>query len=313
MREHLNSLTGLRGLAAISVFLAHAEIGKYFSALGNYSAFFKWHNGAVDLFFVLSGFTLAYVYVQDGSRKVNYRDYALARFARIFPLYFVAFAAATLLVIPTLSIKYRFSAFAPDFILQLLMVNAWPLVGNSTFFNVPSWSISIEIFCYIIVFPLMVAIYRKETHNTGFATLAGIVLMSASFLLYKNFYNSQLFALGDLPQAHPLSYWVNIFRGILGFSAGYIAYFSFLKKDRVFQLCRDYADYIFWPLFCSSSLATSICLRVSICSLSWPLLCVLHARAVGVMSTGFLGGYFSNTSGIYRIRYISGTLSWSLF
>ena len=292
-REHLNSLTGLRGLAAGTVFLAHANVDEYFLPLGKYPAFFKWHNGAVDLFFVLSGFTLAYVYIQDGSRKINYRDYAIARYARIFPLYFITLAAATLLlVLPSLNTKYGWDEFVPDFLLQLVMINAWPLIGNSTFFNVPSWSISIEMFCYVLVFPLMAAVYRRENHNPGFAALSGVVLMAVSFLLYRNFYNSQLFALGDLDGAHPMSYWVNIFRGILGFSAGYIAYFSFLEKDQVFQYCGKFADYIFL-LFVLTLLAGHFNLLPGqhLFIILAPFLCLACAGGHGYVNR-LLGGVF---------------------
>ena len=80
--SELKALTGLRGVAALTVALAHYNL----PILGAANRLFFWHNAAVDLFFCLSGFTLALVYVGQPSR-LGCGIMGVARFARIYPLY----------------------------------------------------------------------------------------------------------------------------------------------------------------------------------------------------------------------------------
>jgi peptidoglycan/LPS O-acetylase OafA/YrhL len=57
-KPELKALTGVRGVTAIVVALAHFRI----MLPANLHMLYMWHNAAVDLFFVLSGFTLCYAY-----------------------------------------------------------------------------------------------------------------------------------------------------------------------------------------------------------------------------------------------------------
>ena len=96
----IRPLTGLRFVAALLVVIHH-----YFGiATGDYgqradprvpnliaSAFV-----GVNFFFILSGFILAYNYLgADGQLRVTRRDFWAARFARIYPVYVLAFLVAT--------------------------------------------------------------------------------------------------------------------------------------------------------------------------------------------------------------------------
>ena len=82
--DYLNSLTSLRGLAAILVVMSH--LGSF----GFYSVYF-WGAGqvGVGIFFCLSGFLMGYLYID---RKFDYNQtvkYAIARFCRIAPPYLI--------------------------------------------------------------------------------------------------------------------------------------------------------------------------------------------------------------------------------
>src|SRR5947209_20217313 len=93
---HLRPLTGLRFMAALLVVIHH-----YFGiATGDYgqradprvptliAAAFV----GVNIFFILSGFILAYNYLDaDGQLRITCRDFWAARFARIYPVYVLAF------------------------------------------------------------------------------------------------------------------------------------------------------------------------------------------------------------------------------
>src|SRR5262249_9958006 len=98
---------------------------------------------AVGLFFVLSGFVLAYNYA---GREVSARKFWLARFARIYPAYLLGF----LLIAPAVVFRYQdnpgkltASGLAAGTLLQ-----AW-IPRLELAWNGPGWSLSNEAFFYL--------------------------------------------------------------------------------------------------------------------------------------------------------------------
>ena len=143
----LAGLDGLRGLAACVVaFGYHAQ---YLFAQGVIPAGTGWFVGdwlrgsgwlAVDLFFVLSGFVFAHVYLTNAG---DWRDFGVARFARLYPLHLVTllFCLVTLGHLPGNTL--------PAFIAHLAMAQALVQPAGHTF-NGPSWSLTVEIICYAL-------------------------------------------------------------------------------------------------------------------------------------------------------------------
>ncbi len=244
--KQLHALTGLRGIAALVVFFAHVRLEKYFLFLEPGKELYHWHRSAVDLFFVLSGFTLAYVYVRAGENRINFRKYAVARFARIFPLYFVTLIFSTyFFVLHRIGPNYPMELFQQEFWAQLFMYNDWPIVGNGSFINFPAWSISIEVFCYLVVFPLLyLGLNRTRNKNALVVAVVSLAAMYLSFLMFREYYDVRLLKIGEASNVAWQSYWVAIVRGILGFSAGYLVYFCFAHKNALFRLCARYADFL---------------------------------------------------------------------
>ena len=120
-------------------------------------------SNGVDVFFVLSGFIIAYRYA-DSFRSFSwatYKDFLRKRFARIWPAHIFALGLlAALGVVLTLAGR-DFLTDSPigDFILQALMINNWnPWDLNHTW-NGPDWSISAEWGAYLL-FPLLLAAVR---------------------------------------------------------------------------------------------------------------------------------------------------------
>ena len=143
----IDALTGVRIIAAGSVFLSHAEAPKYIPAPVQ-TLVTAGYNG-VTLFFVLSGFVLAWSYAD---RLIPLRPRAVwsffvARFARIYPLYLFAllFAATPQLVTHTLE---------PGWWRHVLAIQAWS-PAKDTALNGPAWSIGVEFFLYAC-FPMVV-------------------------------------------------------------------------------------------------------------------------------------------------------------
>jgi peptidoglycan/LPS O-acetylase OafA/YrhL len=125
----------------------------------------------VSFFFVLSGFILTYAY-QDGFKA---GEFYLARFARLWPVHAVTLALAFWLLSPFLIARPE---WALPFLANALLLQAWvPVVGYVFSFNAVSWSISVELFFYLIFPFLLGAAYRKILLLIIAVTAAGIAAM----------------------------------------------------------------------------------------------------------------------------------------
>jgi peptidoglycan/LPS O-acetylase OafA/YrhL len=96
-----DGLDGLRGLAALSVFILHAidmaAPGAMPERLTDSPLHVLWDGtAAVDLFFVLSGFVLALPYVGSRPRSMSYLSFAIRRVFRLYPAYWACVALALL-------------------------------------------------------------------------------------------------------------------------------------------------------------------------------------------------------------------------
>lgn len=84
---HIPNLDGLRGLAALSVVISHAAKGGllpeviFGHALGEYG---------VMVFFALSGFLMQLLYAEQNFNKREIFNFAVSRFARVYPLFALA-------------------------------------------------------------------------------------------------------------------------------------------------------------------------------------------------------------------------------
>ena len=92
-RNDIPSLTGLRGIAAWLVVIAHTD--GFFVALQPAWLEYAWRvcaNLGMTTFFVLSGFVIHYNYGASIAAKgaPAIRSFLIARFARLYPLYLLA-------------------------------------------------------------------------------------------------------------------------------------------------------------------------------------------------------------------------------
>lgn len=167
-KGHIHALTGVRGIASFWVLLHHTPnlhpLGEvhvpYVSNL-----FEKGWLG-VDLFFVLSGFVISYVYsakMQKFSWPAALRFWKL-RIARVYPAHVVA----TLAFAPVyLGAHFAFGYVSPNdafsvtkLLHALTLTNGWG-IPNATGWNMPSWSVSSEWAAYL-AFPLIVPLTSKQ-------------------------------------------------------------------------------------------------------------------------------------------------------
>ena len=142
-------LDALRGLAALFVVAFHFPKGMTSSFAVNGTL-------AVDFFFCLSGFVIAFSYENRLAETLSLKDFAVARWIRLYPIY----ALGSLIGILTGMVVQHFvvngnqswsswSHLVPLFILAFFL---WPTSLSSLNYpynyplNVPAWSLFYEIF-----------------------------------------------------------------------------------------------------------------------------------------------------------------------
>lgn len=154
-RASIPALTSLRFFAALLVVIFH---------YGATPALFPYglsHFGyeAVTFFFVLSGFILTYAHVETrGPAPFNLSPTAFMahRIARIAPAYLIGLALAA----PFFAASYLFHAdisaatFAATVLLAPLALQSW-YPPAALLWNTPGWSLSVELFLYASLIPLV--------------------------------------------------------------------------------------------------------------------------------------------------------------
>lgn len=160
--QHIKPLTSLRFVAAFWVLLYHFKDHLGLN-LGRFGLIADGYLG-VDLFFTLSGFILAHVYLTEfADGRFGYGGFLKNRLARVYPMHLAAlgamlvlFAGAAVLGVGEANPDaFRLS----DLPAHLFMVHAWGLTP-SVGWNFPSWSISAEWAAYLL-FPLIAALVVK--------------------------------------------------------------------------------------------------------------------------------------------------------
>ena len=112
----------------------------------------------VEMFFSISGYVFFWLYSEAVSEKrLGAQRFFIARFARLYPLFFVTFIAVALMQVLFSALygqTYIYQHNTPvQFVLNLFMVHQWLPHPEQTF-NGPSWSLSVEVFLYILFFTL---------------------------------------------------------------------------------------------------------------------------------------------------------------
>ena len=187
--RHLPALNGLRGLAVIAVVAYHLQLGW---ALGGYLG--------VDLFFVLSGFLITTLLLEEwvGKGRISLPSFWGRRARRLLPALFLVVAALALYIVldgifggPGSNALIDLSGLRGDSIATLLYVNNWHLIyaHQSYFaqFSTPSplqhtWSLAIEEQFYLVwplVLLLLFRFARRGWRATGMVVTVSLGLLSS--------------------------------------------------------------------------------------------------------------------------------------
>jgi peptidoglycan/LPS O-acetylase OafA/YrhL len=198
----LARLDGLRGIAACGVaFTYHAWALFRDDAFAPGNPLVEWLHWSgwlfVDMFFVLSGYIFAHVYLSRGllGTPRGLADFAVARFARLYPLHLV-------MLLLTAALFWGKPENTPlAFLAHLAMLQALvPPVAQT--FDGPTWSLSVEAVCYMLFAVGAAAGPQALRRVTLFAILLGVAALALHAAPYGPFVRD------------------NFPRGLLGFFLG---------------------------------------------------------------------------------------------
>ena len=181
-----SGLNGLRAIACLSVILSHVFLTLDYHVQGpllQFLFYFFWKIGiGVSIFFVLSGFLLSYPFWErylSNREFPDIKDYAVKRAARIMPGYYAA-------LIVSLIVVYAFHQ--PMEYAVRRIVTAFTFTSGfhyTTFFSsrvdAPLWSVSFEVFSYVLMPIFFFLIFRATGRRSSF--LKGVSCWIAVFAL----------------------------------------------------------------------------------------------------------------------------------
>ena len=228
----IKPLTSLRFFFALMVFVSHLLFLEYSESKASnwiFSSAFREGYIGVSFFFILSGFILAYNYQESILKnQKSKKTFYIARIARIFPLHVLTF----LLALP-LSYKIFFENKTLWFGRALTNISLTqsfiPFREIYFSFNLPSWSISDEMFFYL-AFPFLILLIPNFKHFKTFIILSIVALVPLlTFIIPDNYYH-QIFYI------HPFIRIVDFIVGIIVFNI----YRSCSTK--VFKISYDFLE-----------------------------------------------------------------------
>lgn len=241
-RKEVLPLTGLRGLAAVTVMIYH--FGQPYHTLGVQTGFRIPHGYlAVDLFYILSGFVINYAYgdLLRGHFSISrYRRFILMRIGRLYPAYLVALMLFSLKMAVDFGADHPLDAFTlSDFAGNLLMLTGWGLKVRPVV--VDSWSVSTELLCYAFFPALLWLVPGKPSRYIAAAGLAflGILLVARSGEGVK----------GPLDVVMQTSFYP-LLRCMCGFLLGMVSYYLWRTQLISAILRHDYSVLLLIVLMC---------------------------------------------------------------
>ena len=210
-------LDSWRGIAALFVALYHFRIHSNISTSSLIDGSYLF----VDFFFALSGFVIAANYKDRLSDTASVRRFVVLRFGRLYPLHFFMLAAYVSLetfavLIPAAGELSHDGVFASErnspfaIITNLLLIHSLGIHESATW-NLPSWTISVEFYTYIVFAALICLVRRKFIIVTVCIITTSIILIVA------------------VSDKMDVSYDYGIFRCLAGFFAGCICYEIFVR------------------------------------------------------------------------------------
>ena len=225
MTKDIPELTGLRGIAAMAIFFNHILLLAPYLSTTYWNRFFTVMGYVgMDLFFILSGIVIYYNYADKVSANPSKEmpRFLLARFARLYPLYFLFLIA--FFIVNTFLFGRSSNLLAADITslpMFLFGVQDW-VYGYINNFQVVhlqgsaniSWSISCEIALYLLFIPFIL-IWKPNNTIKRCIILFLLALMFRHVYLYFTIENPIL-----------VNIWNNIYPEKTKETRTYLTYYS---------------------------------------------------------------------------------------
>jgi peptidoglycan/LPS O-acetylase OafA/YrhL len=235
VRPHIASLDGLRFIAAGTVLFSH---GVFYILLSERNENITAYNApfvglstiGMTLFFVLSGFVIHYNYASTVSLPGGVREFFVARFARLYPLFLLVFVVATVDAFENVDGKIDILGPIP---LYLTFTQSWwfwvfgERAASEAYSNATGlmWSLSTEAFFYV-TYPLIAPALRRLAGPPLVIVGCIVALIGAGlafeFTAYRGYLNNwAALYIGNPRAAQDFSHW-------LIFNSPWIRIFEFL-------------------------------------------------------------------------------------
>ncbi|WP_312767477.1 acyltransferase [Epilithonimonas sp.] len=298
----IKPLTSLRFFFAFFVFLSHLSFVKSSNLIFNWfqrNIFFEGYLG-VSFFFILSGFVLSYSYeTKLKNQKITRRDFYVARLARIYPLHFITL----FLAIPIVYLNSHNSLHIWSFLANLFLVQSF--IPKEFFyfgFNAPAWSISDEMFFYLI-FPFIILLLDKlKWMKAIFYIFIPLILIPGIILIPKN-YQKAIFYVN--PVIRSLDFILGILLYTLFKNKKFTDYFSTFKRASILEILSLLVFFIFFIFhnFLNRGFRFSIYYWIPMCVIIYTF----------AQNKGFLSKLLSNKTlvflgeisfGFYMVHYL---------
>ena len=180
--KNLQLIQVLRGIASLLVVLLHCTANSSESLhqtfLGN---FFSFGGAGVDIFFVLSGFIITYTNLKFIGQPDYFNFFIKRRIVRIYPTYWIIISLFLLLQVMLPSFyKTHFSFDIKNILSTFLLFPGHAMV------NGVSWTLSYEIFFYILFSLSFFIPAKKWSFYLAMLYAVVIILLPASGYNFKN-------------------------------------------------------------------------------------------------------------------------------
>jgi peptidoglycan/LPS O-acetylase OafA/YrhL len=226
-KPHFATLDGLRGIAAVSVVILH-----WFEGLG-YSIFGA-SMLAVDFFFMLSGFVVAYSYEERLQKGFSFFKFMLLRIIRLHPMIILGailgllrYETKSYLETGGFSLEYLFQFFLAITMIPESLIR---VDQSHEFFaiNIAFWSLFCEFTAYIL-FGLLLFRLNKFT----------LFLIASTAFVGFCFWTQSSFGVQDSPPE--VSIYYRLSRVVFSFTVGVIL---FRSRESITALAQKWPSYM---------------------------------------------------------------------
>jgi peptidoglycan/LPS O-acetylase OafA/YrhL len=178
---------------------------------------------AVDFFFMLSGVVLAHAFFDR--EQFGLRRFIVSRFARLWPLHL-----SMLVVMITMTLIFEQSLSERAVLLQVFLMHSVGIGNYNYTFNMPTWSLSVEVVLNAVVAVLFVTVRNRLAQAAALAAFSVTAFVITAAVFGQMRLIDEMF-LGILNSG--------VLRGLITFPAGVLVYRLYQARAQWLQARID--------------------------------------------------------------------------